>query len=70
MSPACGHSGVPDLSLTLIVCLQGRAPLGSLQEWIHMYGKHLDQETQRDCKETEKMLRAALEGRGKSRERG
>ncbi|XP_069588240.1 tonsoku-like protein isoform X2 [Ranitomeya imitator] len=40
---------------------KGAAPLSSLQEWIHMYGKHLDHETRRDCKETEKMLRAALD---------
>ncbi|KAG9472892.1 hypothetical protein GDO78_016075 [Eleutherodactylus coqui] len=42
---------------------KGTTPLGSLQEWIHMYGKHLDQETRRDCKETEKMLCDAVEGR-------
>ncbi|XP_044149724.1 tonsoku-like protein [Bufo gargarizans] len=41
---------------------KGKPPLGSLQEWIHMYGKHLDAVTRRDCKETEKMLRDALEG--------
>ncbi|XP_069812971.1 tonsoku-like protein isoform X1 [Dendropsophus ebraccatus] len=45
---------------------KGATPLGSLQEWIHMYGKHLDQDTRRDCKETEKMLRDALEGRAVS----
>ncbi|XP_056408145.1 tonsoku-like protein [Hyla sarda] len=45
---------------------KGVTPLGSLQEWIHIYGKHLDQETRRDCKETEKMLRDALEGRAVS----
>ncbi|XP_073533105.1 tonsoku-like protein [Phyllobates terribilis] len=42
---------------------KGAAPLSSLQEWIHMYRKHLDHETWRDCKETEKMLRDALDGR-------
>ncbi|KAM4026986.1 tonsoku-like protein isoform 2-T2 [Anomaloglossus baeobatrachus] len=42
---------------------KGVSPLGSLQDWIHTYGKHLDHETRRDCKETEKMLRDALEGR-------
>ncbi|CAI9607449.1 unnamed protein product, partial [Staurois parvus] len=28
-----------------------------------MYGKHLDKETRQDCRETEKLLRAALAGR-------
>ncbi|XP_063780800.1 tonsoku-like protein [Pseudophryne corroboree] len=42
---------------------KGAAPLGSLQEWSQMYGKHLDQETRRTCKETEKLLRDALAGK-------
>ncbi|KAM3928619.1 tonsoku-like protein [Leptodactylus fuscus] len=42
---------------------KGATPLSSFQDWIHMYGKHLDQETRRDCKETERMLHDALEGR-------
>ncbi|KAM4706217.1 LOW QUALITY PROTEIN: tonsoku-like protein [Rhinophrynus dorsalis] len=44
---------------------KGVTPLGSLQEWAHMYGKHLDQETRKTCKETESLLREALAGRVK-----
>ncbi|KAG8430339.1 hypothetical protein GDO86_017946, partial [Hymenochirus boettgeri] len=43
---------------------KGVAPLGSLQEWIHMYGKHLDRDTRRDCTETETVLREALSRQG------
>ncbi|XP_041422944.1 tonsoku-like protein isoform X2 [Xenopus laevis] len=42
---------------------KGVTPLGSLQEWIRTYGKHLDQETRQNCKETESLLREALAGR-------
>ncbi|KAE8599934.1 hypothetical protein XENTR_v10017403 [Xenopus tropicalis] len=42
---------------------KGVAPLGSLQDWIGTYGKHLDQETRQNCKETESLLREALAGR-------
>ncbi|XP_063306973.1 tonsoku-like protein [Pelobates fuscus] len=38
-------------------------PMGSLQEWVQVYGKHLDQETRHICAETENLLRDALAGR-------
>ncbi|KAM8966298.1 tonsoku-like protein [Pelodytes ibericus] len=43
--------------------VKGDSALGSLQEWIHVYGKHLDQDTRRICKETENLLREVLAGR-------
>nr|DBA23868.1 TPA: hypothetical protein GDO54_011585 [Pyxicephalus adspersus] len=42
---------------------KGVTPLGSLQEWLKIYGKHLDQETREGCKETERLLREALAGK-------
>uniref|UniRef100_A0A8C5RD83 Tonsoku-like protein n=1 Tax=Leptobrachium leishanense TaxID=445787 RepID=A0A8C5RD83_9ANUR len=42
---------------------KGGTPLGSLQNWIQVYRKHLDQETRKLCKETGVLLREALAGR-------
>ncbi|XP_068094261.1 tonsoku-like protein [Hyperolius riggenbachi] len=42
---------------------KGVTPMGSLGEWVQTYGKHLDKETRRNCKETETLLREALAGR-------
>ncbi|XP_069477902.1 tonsoku-like protein [Ambystoma mexicanum] len=42
---------------------KGETPLGSLQEWTKMYGKHLDPETTQRRKETERLLKEAASGR-------
>ncbi|RXN01047.1 Tonsoku-like protein, partial [Acipenser ruthenus] len=43
--------------------LQGETPHDSLREWLRMYGKHLDQETRQECRETENLLKTAASGR-------
>ncbi|XP_040191016.1 tonsoku-like protein, partial [Rana temporaria] len=65
---ACGNFQVAQLLINRGASVtqrssKGVTPIGSLQEWIQIYGKHLDQETREDCRETEKLLRAALAGK-------
>lgn len=47
----------------LCVC-QGDKPMDTLRHWLKTYGRELDQETRRDCSETEKLLKRALAGAG------
>lgn len=42
---------------------KGETPHDSLREWLRMYGKHLDQETRQECRETENLLKTAASGR-------
>lgn len=43
---------------------QGDKALDTLRQWLKTYGRELDQETRRDCSETEKLLKRALTGAG------
>ncbi|XP_043922238.1 tonsoku-like protein [Protopterus annectens] len=42
---------------------KGATPSDSLQEWITIYGKHLDEETWQRCRRTEQLLKAAEAGK-------
>lgn len=45
--------------------LQGHSPLETLQQWVKLYYKDLDSETQQQAGAMERLLRAASVGRGK-----
>ncbi|XP_037747752.1 tonsoku-like protein isoform X1 [Chelonia mydas] len=64
----CGHFEVAELLLqrgasAVLRNAKGLSPLGTLQEWVRMYGKDLDQETRRRCRAMERLLREAVAGR-------
>ncbi|KAH0617349.1 hypothetical protein JD844_015407 [Phrynosoma platyrhinos] len=65
----CGHFDVAELLIwrgasTLLRNAKGQTPLGTLQEWMRLYGRDLDQETRERCKAMEELLRKAMAGRG------
>uniref|UniRef100_A0A452HRP4 Tonsoku-like protein n=1 Tax=Gopherus agassizii TaxID=38772 RepID=A0A452HRP4_9SAUR len=65
----CGHFEVAELLLqrgasAVLRNAKGLNPLGTLQEWVRMYGKDLDQETRQHCRAMEQLLKEAVAGRG------
>ncbi|XP_042318986.1 tonsoku-like protein isoform X3 [Sceloporus undulatus] len=65
----CGHFDVAELLIqrgasALLRNAKGQTPLGTLQEWMRLYGRDLDQETRERCKTMEGLLRKAMAGRG------
>uniref|UniRef100_A0A674I0X8 Tonsoku-like protein n=1 Tax=Terrapene triunguis TaxID=2587831 RepID=A0A674I0X8_9SAUR len=64
----CGHFEVAELLLqrgasAVLRNAKGLSPLGTLQEWVRMYGKDLDQETRQRCRAMERLLKEAVAGR-------
>uniref|UniRef100_A0A452HRN6 Tonsoku-like protein n=1 Tax=Gopherus agassizii TaxID=38772 RepID=A0A452HRN6_9SAUR len=64
----CGHFEVAELLLqrgasAVLRNAKGLNPLGTLQEWVRMYGKDLDQETRQHCRAMEQLLKEAVAGR-------
>uniref|UniRef100_A0A8C4VFN1 Tonsoku-like protein n=1 Tax=Gopherus evgoodei TaxID=1825980 RepID=A0A8C4VFN1_9SAUR len=64
----CGHFEVAELLLqrgasAVLRNAKGLNPLGTLQEWVRMYGKDLDQETRQRCRAMERLLKEAVAGR-------
>ncbi|XP_067416235.1 tonsoku-like protein isoform X2 [Emydura macquarii macquarii] len=64
----CGHFDVAELLLrrgasAVLRNARGLSPLGTLQEWVRMYGKDLDQETRQRCRAMERLLTEAVAGR-------
>ncbi|XP_066847366.1 LOW QUALITY PROTEIN: tonsoku-like protein [Anser cygnoides] len=58
----CGHFEVAELLVQRGASLaarnaKGLTPLGTLEEWIGLYGKELDQETWQRCRATERLLK-------------
>uniref|UniRef100_A0A674I2U4 Tonsoku-like protein n=1 Tax=Terrapene triunguis TaxID=2587831 RepID=A0A674I2U4_9SAUR len=56
----CGHFEVAELLLqrgasAVLRNAKGLSPLGTLQEWVRMYGKDLDQETRQRCRAMERL---------------
>ncbi|XP_053105913.1 tonsoku-like protein [Hemicordylus capensis] len=65
----CGHFDVAELLVergasVLLHNAKGLSPLGTLQEWVRLYGRDLDRETRQRCKTMEGLLRKAMAGRG------
>uniref|UniRef100_A0A674I100 Tonsoku-like protein n=1 Tax=Terrapene triunguis TaxID=2587831 RepID=A0A674I100_9SAUR len=63
----CGHFEVAELLLqrgasAVLRNAKGLSPLGTLQEWVRMYGKDLDQETRQRCRAMERLLKEAVAG--------
>uniref|UniRef100_A0A8C8RGP6 Tonsoku-like protein n=1 Tax=Pelusios castaneus TaxID=367368 RepID=A0A8C8RGP6_9SAUR len=64
----CGHFDVAELLLqrgasAVLRNAKGLSPQDTLQEWVRMYGKDLDQETRRRCRAMERLLKEAVAGR-------
>nr|XP_032637795.1 tonsoku-like protein isoform X1 [Chelonoidis abingdonii] len=64
----CGHFEVAELLLqrgasAVLRNAKGLSPLETLQEWVRMYGKDLDQETRQRCRAMEWLLKEAVAGR-------
>ncbi|XP_007439203.1 tonsoku-like protein [Python bivittatus] len=65
----CGHFDVAELLIqrgasVLLRNAMGLSPLGTLQAWMQLYGKDLDQETRECCKAMESLLRKTMAGQG------
>ncbi|XP_029443076.1 tonsoku-like protein [Rhinatrema bivittatum] len=65
---SCGHFEVAQLLIKRGASVtqksaKGLTPLGTLQEWTHMYRKHLDQEARQKRQDTENLLKEAVSGR-------
>ncbi|XP_053489149.1 tonsoku-like protein [Ictalurus furcatus] len=64
---SCGHFEVARLLVQSGASVnvrnnKGDKPMDTLRHWLKTYGRELDQETRRDCSETEKLLKRALAG--------
>ncbi|XP_074842574.1 tonsoku-like protein [Carettochelys insculpta] len=64
----CGHFDVAELLLqrgasAVLRNAKGLSPLGTLREWVRMYGRDLDQETRQRCRAMEQLLKEAVVGR-------
>ncbi|XP_068789657.1 tonsoku-like protein [Struthio camelus] len=65
---SCGHFDVAELlvqrgaSVTLRNA-KGLTPLGTLEEWVSMYSKDLDQETRQRCRAMERLLKETASSR-------
>ncbi|XP_074843625.1 tonsoku-like protein [Carettochelys insculpta] len=67
----CGHFDVAELLLqrgasAVLRNAKGLSPLGTLREWVRMYGRDLDQETRQRCRAMEQLLKEAVVGRGEA----
>ncbi|XP_074843445.1 tonsoku-like protein [Carettochelys insculpta] len=67
----CGHFDVAELLLqrgasAVLRNAKGLSPLGTLREWVRMYGRDLDQETRQRCRAKEQLLKEAVVGRGEA----
>ncbi|XP_066480047.1 tonsoku-like protein [Tiliqua scincoides] len=65
----CGHFDVAELLVergasVLLRNAKGLNPLGTLQNWVQLYGRDLDQETRMRCRAMEDLLRKAMASRG------
>ncbi|XP_060099031.1 tonsoku-like protein [Heteronotia binoei] len=65
----CGHFEVAELLIRRGASVglrnaQGLNPLGTLQNWVHLYGRDLDRETCEHSKTMEQLLRKAMASRG------
>ncbi|KAM3840983.1 tonsoku-like protein [Vipera latastei] len=65
----CGHFDVAELLIrrgasVLLRNAMGLTPLGTLQAWVQLYGKDLDQETRDRCKAMESLLRKTMAEQG------
>ncbi|XP_063155839.1 tonsoku-like protein [Candoia aspera] len=61
----CGHFDVAELLIqrgasVLLRSATGLSPLGTLQAWVQLYGKDLDQETRERCKAMESLLQKTM----------
>ncbi|XP_062835977.1 tonsoku-like protein isoform X2 [Anolis carolinensis] len=64
----CGHFDVAEMLVqrgasTLLRDGKGQTPLDTLHQWMHLYGRDLDQETRERCKAMEGLLKKAMAGR-------
>ncbi|XP_074843643.1 tonsoku-like protein [Carettochelys insculpta] len=64
----CGHFDMAELLLqrgasAVLRNAKGLSPLGTLREWVRMYGRDLDQETRQRCRAMEQLLKEAVVGR-------
>uniref|UniRef100_A0A8D0GSS3 NF-kappa-B inhibitor-like protein 2 n=1 Tax=Sphenodon punctatus TaxID=8508 RepID=A0A8D0GSS3_SPHPU len=64
-----GHAGSGEIGalLALSGCIllpQGQSPLDTLQEWLRIYGRELDQETRERCSAMARLLQEAKAGQG------
>uniref|UniRef100_A0A670J461 Tonsoku-like protein n=1 Tax=Podarcis muralis TaxID=64176 RepID=A0A670J461_PODMU len=67
----CGHFDVAELLIhrgasVVLRNAKGLTPLGTLQAWVHLYGRDLDRETRQRCQAMERLLKRALAERGES----
>ncbi|XP_034982035.2 tonsoku-like protein [Zootoca vivipara] len=65
----CGHFDVAELLIhrgasVVLRNAKGLTPLGTLQAWVHLYGRDLDRETRQHCQAMEGLLKKAMAGRG------
>nr|XP_034982036.1 tonsoku-like protein isoform X2 [Zootoca vivipara] len=65
----CGHFDVAELLIhrgasVVLRNAKGLTPLGTLQAWVHLYGRDLDRETRQRCQAMEGLLKKAMAGRG------
>nr|XP_056710111.1 tonsoku-like protein [Euleptes europaea] len=65
----CGHFDVAELLIhrgasVVLRNAKGLNPLGTLQEWVRLYGRDLDRETRDRCKAMEQLLRKAMASQG------
>nr|XP_028591818.1 tonsoku-like protein [Podarcis muralis] len=65
----CGHFDVAELLIhrgasVVLRNAKGLTPLGTLQAWVHLYGRDLDRETRQRCQAMERLLKRALAERG------
>ncbi|KAL8181493.1 UNVERIFIED_CONTAM: hypothetical protein K2H54_003446, partial [Gekko kuhli] len=65
----CGHFDVAELLIhrgasVVLRNAKGLNPLGTLQAWVHLYGRDLDRETRERSKAMEQLLRTAMASRG------
>uniref|UniRef100_A0A670J0G8 Tonsoku-like protein n=1 Tax=Podarcis muralis TaxID=64176 RepID=A0A670J0G8_PODMU len=63
----CGHFDVAELLIhrgasVVLRNAKGLTPLGTLQAWVHLYGRDLDRETRQRCQAMERLLKRALQG--------
>ncbi|XP_067323325.1 tonsoku-like protein [Anolis sagrei] len=64
----CGHFDVAEMLVergasALLRDGKGQTPLDTLHQWMHLYGRDLDQETRERCRAMEGLLKKAMAGR-------
>ncbi|XP_074842720.1 tonsoku-like protein [Carettochelys insculpta] len=69
----CGHFDVAELLLqrgasAVLRNAKGLSPLGTLREWVRMYGRDLDQETRQRCRAMEQLLKILTQRGGQGPE--